>query len=341
MPWNLQRGDLQRLTDIVKGLPSFGIDRDRRPILVDALGLSDMAREVVNDIALDGSPDEVARRIIVRLVAFGQLEDGRESLELFLIRSVVPKVDIGVGEEIHEIIKRCLINLGTGPSIAGFSWPETLTSLPWPMADHSRVQEAFACLLDRKAPWRFLPIRGPTETGKSLVTRQMLAIAIQIPGLACGRFDFKGTTTMDDEVRVFIQDLDVPLPPANPHLNERLGNILDELMRRARPTFVVFDTYEVAGEAQHWVEKQLLPSLIRRATWLRVVIAGQRVPEFAGAVWACVAHDPLQLVPPPSSDWFEYGKQHCPGLTLAWVEDACRYAVNKAATLDQILGPKK
>ena len=64
---------------------------------------------------------------------------------------------------------------------------------------------------------------------------------------------------------------------------------------------------------------ELLPSLIR-ATWLRVVIAGQRVPEFAGAVWASVACAPLQLVPPPPADWFEYGKQHRPDLTLADVE---------------------
>ena len=45
------------------------------------------------------------------------------------------------------------------------------------------------------------------------------------------------------------------------------------LKQRARPALLVFDTYEAAGEAQDWMEKQLLPSLIR-ATWLRVVMAG-------------------------------------------------------------------
>jgi len=230
------------------------------------------------------------------------------------------------------------LSLGTRFSPAELSWPETPTSLLWPMADHSGVREAFAHLLDREAPWRFLPILGPTETGKSHITKQMLANALRIPGLACGRFDFKGTTGMDAEVRAFVvQDLGVPLPPASPQLNERLGHILDELKRRARPTFVVFDTYEAAGEAQDWVEKQLLPSLIR-ATWLRVVIAGQRVPESAG-IWASVACPPLQLVPPPPADWFEYGKQHRPGLTLAQVKIACGLARNKASLLAQLLGP--
>ena len=166
----------------------------------------------------------------------------------------------------------------------------------------------------------------------------MLYNALRIQELACGRFDFKGTTGMDAEVRAFVQDLGVPLPPANTRLNERLGHILDALKQRARPAFLVFDTYEAAGGAQDWVEKQLLPSLIR-ATWLRVVIAGQRLPEFTGAVSASVARAPINLEPPPPADSFEYGKQHHPGLTLAWVEDACRFARNKASPLAQLLGP--
>jgi hypothetical protein len=228
--------------------------------------------------------------------------------------------------------------LGPRPSIAGFSWPEPRAPLLWPMADHSGVREAFACLLARDVTWRFLPILGPTETGKSHITKQMLANALRIPELACGRFDFKGTTGMDAEVRSFVQFLGVPLPPANPQLNERLGHILDELKQRARPAFVVIDTYEAAGEAQDWVEKQLLPSLIR-ANWLRVVIAGQRVPKAAGAVWASVACAPPQLVPPPPAEWFEYGKQYRLGLTLAEVETACRLACNKVSLLAQLLGP--
>ena len=73
------------------------------------------------------------------------------------------------------------LNLGTGPSIAGLSWPEPPASLLWPMADHSGVREAFARLLAPDATRRFLPILGPTETGKSHITKQMLANALQIP----------------------------------------------------------------------------------------------------------------------------------------------------------------
>ena len=221
---------------------------------------------------------------------------------------------------------------------AGSVWPETPPVLEWPMADHSGVREAFGSLIARNASWRYLPLRGPSETGKSHITRQMLANALRLTDLACGRFDFKGTTDMDVELRSFVQDLGVPFPPASPRLNDRLTHILDNLKQRAKPTLLVFDTYEASGEAQNWVEKQLLPSLFR-ANWLRVVIAGQFVPSAAGAVWASIAPPPLELVPPPPGDWLAYGKDHRPGLTLEDVEIACRLASNKASLLAQLFGP--
>jgi hypothetical protein len=192
--------------------------------------------------------------------------------------------------------------------------------------------------MTRAVQWRFLPLRGPSESGKSHITRQMLSNALRVPGLACGRFDFKGIIGMDVEVRAFVEDLDVPLPPVGPRLNERLGDILGALKRRAQPALLVFDTYESAGEAQDWVEKQLLPSLIR-AIWLRVVIAGQRVPERTDAIWESVASPPITLKPPLPTDWFEYGKRYHPELSLADVEIACRFASDRGSLLAQLLGP--
>jgi hypothetical protein len=220
---------------------------------------------------------------------------------------------------------------------SGPAWPET-PPLDWPMADHSGARDALASLLTCNARWRFLPLRGPSETGKSHVMRQMLANALRVPDLACGCFDFKGTTDMDAELRAFVQDLGVPLPPPSPRLNDRLAHILNELKHRARPALLLFDTYEAAGEAQDWVEKELLPSLIR-ATWLRVVIAGQSVPSAAGAVWASAARPPVQLIPPVPADWFDYGRQHRSDLTLKDVETACHLASNKSSLLAQLLGP--
>jgi SEFIR domain len=220
------------------------------------------------------------------------------------------------------------------------SWPETSPPLSWPMADHSAARKAFAALLTSKVQLRFLPICGLSETGKSHITRQMLGNVLAIPDIACGRFDFKGTTGMDNEVKAFVQqDLGVPEPAPNSRLQERLGEILTALKQRACPTLLIFDTYEMAGDAQDWVEKQLLPCLIR-ATWLRVVIAGQKVPDSIGAVWAAVAHPTVRLVTPEPADWFDYARQHRPDLTLSDVETACRLT-RKSSVLDQLLGPAR
>jgi hypothetical protein len=295
------------------------------------------------------------RAIRARQMKLGQSADRRGQFAILPIRvgdgdvpgilftEIVPDVRNGpLDKTVDLIVERLRLivpdfGLGAGISPAELSWPEPPKSLLWPMADHSGVREAFAQLLDREAPWRFLPILGPSETGKSHITMQMISNAFRMPGLACGRFDFKGTTGMDAEVSTFVLQLRLDPPPASPRLNKRLRHILDQLKERARPALVVFDTYEAAGEAQDWVEKQLLPSVIH-ATWLRVVIAGQRVPESTG-IWASVARAPLQLVPPPPADWFEYGKQHRPGLKLAEVKTACRLASNKASLLAQLLGP--
>ena len=217
-------------------------------------------------------------------------------------------------------------------------WAENPPALYWPMADHTDARKAFESLLTRAAPWRLLRIRGPSETGKSHISRQMLRNALNVPGLACGRFDFKGTTDMDAELRAFVQELGVSFPTSG-RLNERLSHILGVLKQRTKPALLVFDTYELAGEAQDWVEKQLLPSLIRD-TWLRVVITGQRVPESTGAIWDTQTSPLVTLSPPPPPEWFAYGRQHHPDLTLADVETACRLAGDKAPLLDQLLGPR-
>jgi hypothetical protein len=229
-------------------------------------------------------------------------------------------------------------SLSVSAAPAGPSWPDKPPVLRWPMADHSGVRDAFATLLTSAAPWRLLPVQGPNDTGKSHITLQMIANALLMPDIGCGRFDFKGTNGIGTEVRALVQDLGVPLPPENSRLNQRLGAVLDALKKRAQPTLLVFDNYEDTGEARQWMEAELLPSLIR-ASWLRVAIAGQEVPNCATAIWAPVAHAPIKLLPPQPAEWFDYGKQHHPNLTLAEVETVCRYALNKPVLLAQMLGP--
>ena len=216
-------------------------------------------------------------------------------------------------------------------------WPST-PMLEWPMADHRGARDAFEKLLTQEAPWRLLPIQGSSDTGKSHITRQMLAHALRTRDFACGHFDFKGTTGMDAELQAFVPPLGVALPPDSPRLNDRLSHILDALRQRGHPTLLLLDTYEVAGEARGWVEKQLLPSLMR-APWLRVVVAGQCVPCGPGSVWASQSSETIHLVPPSPEEWHTFAKSYKPGISLDFVRQAYECCGGRSSVLAQLLGP--
>jgi len=239
------------------------------------------------------------------------------------------------------IISRLRLFLPASPgSLPQTDWPDQPLVVVWPLANHTDVRGAFESLLTRSAPWRFLPVRGPSNSGKSHISRQILSNALRVPELACGRFDFKGTTDMDNEIASLVQNLEVPKPANGGRLNARLGQILDSLKQSARPALLIFDTYEAAGEGQEWIEKQLLPSLIR-SNWLRVVITGQTVPRVQGQIWENNSSPIIELKVPPAPDWWEFGKQYDPELTLEEVETACRLAGNNSGLLAQLLGPKE
>lgn len=267
---------------------------------------------------------------------------GEGDVQGILFNAIVPDIREGSVAKAAELIierLRLMHPILDKDVLGALDWPEQPPPVRWPMADHREVRTAFELLLTRTAPWRVLLVRGPSEAGKSHITRQMLGNALRVPDLACGRFDFKGTTDMDAELRAFVQQLDVTLPPPGQRLNERLGHVLDALKQRAHPALLVFDTYEAAGEAQDWMEKQLLPNLIR-ATWLRLVITGQRVPDRSSAIWESDAAPLITLKPPPPADWLEYAKQYNADLTLEEVEKICRLASHKASTLQQLFGPR-
>jgi hypothetical protein len=191
---------------------------------------------------VSGSGDERDRLGILPI----RVGDGE--VEGILFNTIAPDIRTKPPAEAAKlIINRLRLILGEGaPPVP--DWPEQPPLLHWPMANHSTARAAFEQLLTRTASFRFLPVRGPSEVGKTHITMQMLGNALRVPDLACGRFDFKGTTDMDAEVRAFVQQLDVPVPPCVPRLNERLGHILDALKQRARPALLVFDTYEAVGK---------------------------------------------------------------------------------------------
>src|SRR5262249_633966 len=133
------------------------------------------------------------------------------------------------------ILQRLAINEGnpkdhyTRDAPAGPDWPEAAPSLDWPVADHTAAQRAFPHPIPRAAPFQILPIHGSSETGKSHLTKQFLANSFKIQGLTRGRFDFKGSSDMDAELRAFAERLKVKAPAAGTGVSAQLASIFASL----------------------------------------------------------------------------------------------------------------
>ena len=174
--------------------------------------------------------------------------------------------------------------------------------------------------------------------GKSHLTNQFLANAHNIPDLRCARFDFKGSADMDMPLATFADHLGVPAPKPGTGVSAQLAEIFLALKANARPTLLIFDTFELAADADRWVKDTLLFGL-SRLSWMRVIIVGQKVPPGFGQPWAAVSAPTVTLTPPTVDEWFEFSQIHKPTLTrdaVQQVHDSCR---GKMTLLAQVFGP--
>jgi hypothetical protein len=146
---------------------------------------------------------------------------------------------------------------------------------------------------------------------------------------------------MDAELRAFAERLEVPAPKPGTGVSLQLAEIFTSVKQAARPTLLIFDTFELAGEAERWVKDNLLLAVIR-APWLRVIIVGQRVPKSYGEPWADFSSQPIELHPPTPEEWFTYGKSYkaSPEFTLEWARSLHAFANGKSSVIAQVCGPE-
>jgi len=203
-------------------------------------------------------------------------------------------------------------------------WPLTAVRLPLRVANHREPQQAFQRLLSPDPPYQLLRIQGDSQTGKTHLSKQFFGSAFSLLGLRCGRFDFKGSSDMDLEVNGFAEQLNLT-PPPQESLVSRLAQILLILKNDPRPTLLIFDTFEMAGEADDWIRNSLLLAMMR-CPWLRLVICGQRTVGRRGEPWESCSSDLIKLGRPTPEEWWDYGKSRHPGLTLEnvrWAYESC------------------
>lgn len=219
-------------------------------------------------------------------------------------------------------------------------WPTTPPPLDWSLCDHLNVRDTFAQLLTAPCSYKALLLRGPSGRGKTSVTEQLLGNVLRLPGLSCGRLDLKGGIRLQDEFGRFASHLGLPAPAAG-RITEGLAEILRALLARTRPTVIILDTYEAAGEeVQDWISKSLLVSLIPpTVTHLRVVVAGQTAPRRQLAPWATEAHGPIELDAPSADDWYAYAQQNRPDVTRDFVAQLYTVCQGRSPLLAEVLGP--
>ena len=222
------------------------------------------------------------------------------------------------------------------------SWPEICSSLTFRVANHCEPQEAFRHLLQARPPYQLLLIQGDSDTGKTHLTNQFLTLSLDLAGLRCGRFNFKGCADMDMEMNTLSDQLEI-VAPAPGSLVSRFAELLLKLKSDPYPTLLIFDTFEDAGEAEDWVRKSLLLAMMR-LPWLRLVICGQRTLAILGEPWETRSSDLIRLRQPTPEEWLSFGITNQPNLTLDYVVWACDCfsgQKNKNSLIAQMLRVKR
>jgi TIR domain len=220
-------------------------------------------------------------------------------------------------------------------------WPQRPPDFHWPIADHAQAQQAFCSLLRAASPVRLLAISGASETGKSSLARQMESNVARIyPEVRCGRFDFKGTAYRSSEVENFAESLDVNVPDVQGS-NDQLKGVLNRLSEIPKPTLVIFDSYEQAGDVQEMIEGAFFTRLVK-AEWLRVVVLGQNSLSSLGSRWEFIMASPVKLEAPQPEAWFELGRRFRSdaNLTLDEVIRIHGLSGGKPSTLAALFGPR-
>jgi hypothetical protein len=220
-------------------------------------------------------------------------------------------------------------------------WPACVGPLEIKVANHKEPQEAFVRLLQPENHFRLLLIEGERLTGKTHLSKEFHGAAMA-SGIRCGRLDFKGTVDLDQPMRSFALQLDIPYISSTDSLASRLAGILQALIISPCPTVLLFDTYESAGEADGWVNTSLLVMMLRNP-WLRVVISGQTTVASEGEAWSRCCNRIFLRLPTPD-EWWDYAtccESKPPELTLDALREVYKICNGKSDLLAGIIHSRR
>jgi hypothetical protein len=154
-------------------------------------------------------------------------------------------------------------------------------------------------MLSGRSQKRILLYEGSSGIGKSVLVRQAIVYAKKL-NIPVVHLDFKGGgLDISGVLGQFELDLGQQLPSFSKEGANKTHLLRKDLRALKQPTLVVFDTYEDATQNRtvlDWLNFQFLPE-VETALGLRVIVAGQKVPDFGREIWADFAlHLPLSPI---------------------------------------------
>lgn len=189
------------------------------------------------------------------------------------------------------------------------NWPAAASGYEADLANRENEFRFFADLIAGQTAERALFLEAPSNYGKTLLLAECIRYAAQQLGTGVVKIDFKGNATRDfvlDSLRLELGDL----LPVFREPQSTAYDLRADLRNVASPVLLAFDTYERANSDARELVEGLLLADIDRLGGIRLIIAGQNVPDHEHALWAAaVRHLNLEAIT-ETKCWQVYAERH-------------------------------
>lgn len=168
-------------------------------------------------------------------------------------------------------------------------WPASLLNHEPDIANRSEEFAFFRGMIAGATTERAMLLKAPGNQGKTTLLKEFRNYALQVlTGSQCVVVDFKDNPSKEFVLDTLRKKLGGMLPsfckPGSAPLDLRT-----DLQSLTTPVLLLFDTYEKASaEAKELIVGQLLPDL-EDCSAVRIVIAGQTVPDHNSTFWGTLA----------------------------------------------------
>ena len=194
------------------------------------------------------------------------------------------------------------------------TWPPVVTGYEPDLANRDDEFRFFKEMISGVTSERALFLEAPSNHGKTTLVAECMRYARQALGIGvCVTVDFKSNPTREAALDTFVLELDALLPTfAKPGSHPR--ELRADLRALITPLLLLFDTYEQASDEARDLVQNLLLGDLEMMPAVRIVIAGQKVPDHTKAIWAkSVRACALGPIRDPAH-WVTYARRHHPRL---------------------------